>query len=154
MNRKEEYRQKLLDPRWQKRRLEILARDRFQCQNCGDCRSTLHVHHLTYKSGAEGPWDQADHDLVTLCAPCHELEAEDFKENVSCLFAFLADIGVRTSIDFVHLMDGAEQYLWNHANGCKRSECTADQFAYALALAIEGFPQFKDRRSAKGGDYF
>ena len=30
------YSEKLKDPRWQKKRLEILERDNFRCQYCGD----------------------------------------------------------------------------------------------------------------------
>ena len=42
------YYEKLLDPRWQKKRLEILNRDEFKCRSCGDDKSTLHVHHGYY----------------------------------------------------------------------------------------------------------
>lgn len=42
--RRSEYLEKLKDPRWQKRRLEIFQRDEFTCQVCFDTESTLHVH--------------------------------------------------------------------------------------------------------------
>jgi hypothetical protein len=67
------YQKKLLDPRWQKRRLGILQRDTWECQWCGDKKSTLHVHHLYYMQEQE-PWDYPDDGLVTLCAECHEEE--------------------------------------------------------------------------------
>lgn len=69
------YGQKLLDPRWQKRRLEILERDGWKCQepDCGDKTATLHVHHRWYEPGAD-PWDAGDDALVTLCESCHEAE--------------------------------------------------------------------------------
>lgn len=35
MAKKEEYAKKLMDPRWQKKRLEIFKRDGWKCQNCG-----------------------------------------------------------------------------------------------------------------------
>lgn len=69
---KKTYREKLLDPRWQKRRLEILSRDAFTCQHCFDGESTLHVHHRWYVKGE--PWDVPDEALVTLCESCHEEE--------------------------------------------------------------------------------
>lgn len=42
------YIEKLRDPRWQKKRLQILERDGFACQSCYDTETTLHVHHCTY----------------------------------------------------------------------------------------------------------
>jgi len=46
------YRRKLADPRWQKKRLEILERDGFECNSCGDSSTELHVHHTL--DGANG----------------------------------------------------------------------------------------------------
>jgi 5-methylcytosine-specific restriction endonuclease McrA len=65
------YYQKLLDPRWQKKRLEILSRDDFQCQQCGDSKATLHVHHGYYERGLD-PWEYDDDTLHTLCETCHK----------------------------------------------------------------------------------
>lgn len=67
------YAEKLKDPRWQRRRLEILNRDNFTYQKCGDKENTLHIHHRWYKFGKE-PWDYPDEILVTLCEKCHEDE--------------------------------------------------------------------------------
>lgn len=69
------YADKLKDPRWQKRRLEIFKRDGFTCQLCAMNTRTLHVHHRVYESGKE-PWEYADHLLVTLCEVCHKSEGE------------------------------------------------------------------------------
>ena len=62
------YNQKLRDPKWQKKRLEILNRDKFTCRLCSDTKTTLHVHHLKYKGN---PWDVNNEDLVALCEHCH-----------------------------------------------------------------------------------
>lgn len=70
-----DYSEKLKDPRWQKKRLEILARDDFKCQLCGDTKSTLVVHHRDYLPSKE-PWDYPNDLLVTLCEDCHESERE------------------------------------------------------------------------------
>lgn len=80
------YREKLLDPRWQKRRLEILERDGWACRECADASSTLHVHHVAYRSGAD-PWDYPDHMLVALCEECHERVKDDAYDLVSSLCA-------------------------------------------------------------------
>ena len=65
------YSEKLRDPRWQKKRLEVMERDGFCCQRCGDKTKTLNVHHLKY-SKRGNPWDVDARNLVTLCERCHE----------------------------------------------------------------------------------
>ena len=60
--------EKLLDPRWQKKRLLILNRDGFACKYCGETKKTLHVHHDSY---CGDPWDTPDEDLITCCKDCH-----------------------------------------------------------------------------------
>lgn len=67
-----DYLVKLKDPRWQKKRLEILKRDKWTCQSCGDKTSTLTVHHMIYDK--QEPWDMFDEFLITLCEECHQKE--------------------------------------------------------------------------------
>lgn len=67
------YSEKLLDPRWQRRRLEILSRDDFTCRHCESKTRTLHVHHRYYITGRE-PWEYPDVALETLCTDCHGME--------------------------------------------------------------------------------
>ena len=76
-NPKEDYAKKLKHPKWQKKRLQILNRDKFTCKMCGDTETTLHVHHKYYVSGND-PWDYPNTALVTLCEHCHK-EVEDNK---------------------------------------------------------------------------
>src|SRR4051794_36351337 len=66
----------LRDPRWQRKRLEILKRDDFRCQACHDDSSTLNVHHCYYEYDND-PWDYEDKSLVTLCESCHSTETKD-----------------------------------------------------------------------------
>lgn len=61
----------LRDPRWQRRRLEILSKTDFHCDECGSGEKTLNVHHLRYRKGAK-PWEYEDQDLRALCEDCHE----------------------------------------------------------------------------------
>lgn len=65
------YAKKLLDPRWQRKRLEIMQRDDFACRDCSGRNATLHVHHNYYTYGKQ-PWEYPDSALVTLCDGCHE----------------------------------------------------------------------------------
>ena len=83
-DRREAYAEKLRDPRWQKKRLEIFERDDWKCRNCGDTTSTLHVHHRRYAKGRD-PWDYDERELVTLCEECHEVEPEVWNELMVCL---------------------------------------------------------------------
>lgn len=65
------YAQKLRDPRWQKKRLEIFERDQWACTSCGDSTTELQVHHLKYINGKD-PWEYENGNLQTLCSDCHE----------------------------------------------------------------------------------
>lgn len=65
------YFQKLQDVRWQKKRVRILARDDWTCQECGAKDETVHVHHGYYERGRD-PWEYPDESLRTLCKSCHK----------------------------------------------------------------------------------
>lgn len=69
----------LKDPRWQKRKTEILSRDNFTCQLCGDTENTLHVHHKYYLDNHKS-WEYGDNALITLCEDCHSWVHENGNE--------------------------------------------------------------------------
>ena len=46
-----DYSMKLKNPKWQRRKAEIMLRDNFTCQICGDTETTLNVHHIRYVKG-------------------------------------------------------------------------------------------------------
>lgn len=77
------YSEKLKDPRWQKKRLEILERDKWTCRICEDTTSTLVVHHRDYLPGKE-PWEYPDDLLITLCEDCHieEMGREELEQSL------------------------------------------------------------------------
>jgi hypothetical protein len=66
------YSQKLRDPRWQKKRLEVLQSAKWQCEICSDDESTLHIHHKEYFAGRD-VWDYERNQLACLCSNCHEM---------------------------------------------------------------------------------
>jgi len=72
------YSEKLRDPRWQRKRLEIMNRDCFRCQRCHTDTTTLNVHHRAYLKNRD-PWDYQDHMLTTLCETCHERTEANLK---------------------------------------------------------------------------
>lgn len=123
---KTSYREKLLDPRWQKKRLEILSRDGFTCQICGDTETTLHVHHKFYNNGAD-PWEYPDGALVTVCADCHEPEAEATKEVSRTLTTTILSCGANSD----EMLSVARAF-----NSCRR--LTREDFDL-IAYIIEGY---------------
>lgn len=64
------YQRLLRDPRWQRRRLQVLERDGWACREWGDRTSELQVHHEEYLPG-KAPWEVPMRCLVTLCVTCH-----------------------------------------------------------------------------------
>lgn len=67
----------LKHPKWISKKLEIMARDNFECQYCHIAinRSLLDVHHKTYLPGRL-PWQYDNSYLITLCRNCHDREHE------------------------------------------------------------------------------
>ena len=77
------YAEQLKDPRWQRKRLEILERDSFTCTSCGDKEKQLHVHHGAYLSGLK-VWEYDDKMLHTVCVTCHsDISDEIYETNVA-----------------------------------------------------------------------
>jgi hypothetical protein len=58
------------DPRWQRKRLEIMDAAGFKCVQCGADDETLNVHHGYYERDKK-PWEYADRYLRCLCKTCH-----------------------------------------------------------------------------------
>lgn len=120
------YSEKLKDPRWQRRRLEILNRDEFTCRDCGDKENTLHVHHCTRIGGKE-PWEYIDGDLRTLCWKCHE-EREAIEHDVKLEFARLLAMLTHEQISAVMPQIREAQENDGPVNGLV--VVTADEFEY------------------------
>lgn len=59
------------NPLWQKKRLENLQLANYQCVNCGEKDSQLHVHHKQYFKG-RNPWEYENNQLEVLCESCHK----------------------------------------------------------------------------------
>ncbi len=90
------YIEKLRDPRWQKKRLEILSRDNFSCRMC-DCKEkTLHVHHCGYSCDYKNPWEYPGSYLLTLCEDCHDHETQFLKDSKNELLNFCSSYGYTT----------------------------------------------------------
>lgn len=71
------YYELLKHPQWQKKRLLVLQRENFCCEDCGSDEKTLHVHHTYYESGLK-PWEYPGESLHVLCEKCHA-DVQDMK---------------------------------------------------------------------------
>lgn len=126
------YFEKLKDPRWQKKRLEVLQLNDFHCESCGDGESTLHVHHKEYFKGRE-PWEYEASQLAALCEACHaeQHETDDFLKLVC---SFLPMFGPYCRRDAAELLAG-----WSGFNSI--SDVNAGSFSHiagTLANLIDG----------------
>lgn len=128
--KKRTYTEKLLDKRWQKRRLEIFERDEWICQCCFDNdpsnNTTLHAHHRYYLRKKE-PWEYDNDALMTVCDPCHK--------------EITAYVGTFDSVvkGFIHPMDLLEVseafFFFKDAGLCSRAT-TAMLWEIALLLKM------------------
>jgi hypothetical protein len=108
------YAEKLKDPRWQKKRLEIFERDKWTCQACGDTTQTLNVHHRFYKSGLD-PWEYNEVDLVTLCDNCHGIERDqraEWEQSLLLELRYSCFVGDLEKICFALCAKGTLEYLY------------------------------------------
>ena len=94
------YSEKLKDPRWQKKRLQILERDNWTCQICEATDKTLHVHHWQYYRDTE-PWDYDEWLLVTVCDDCHSSE----RDSNLCFHSFVDTILKRSCVGAYEMAD-------------------------------------------------
>lgn len=101
------YREQLLHPNWQRKRLEVLNRDNFRCCMCEDDQTTLHVHHKQYAKGRLA-WEYPNDELVTLCEPCHGAMHEEV--------AILRDVTAKLPVEGDASMSGAAALLGGWAS--------------------------------------
>ena len=120
------YSEKLKDPRWQKKRLEILERDEWKCKKCFDSESTLVVHHLKYEQGKE-PWECDEKYLITLCQSCHDAEFEVRPEYEKMILSILKEKGFMAD-DLYRIVCGLVYFEIKYA-----SEVTASFLEFILS---------------------
>jgi len=81
------YSENYKNPKWQKKRLEVLNRDEFTCQSCHSTEKTLNIHHcVPYRKGAM-PYDYKNDELVTFCEDCHK----EISEKIRYCMAIIMD---------------------------------------------------------------
>ena len=101
------YREKLKDPRWQRRRLEVMQAANWRCQHCGRGSTELHAHHALYIKDRE-PWEYPDKLLVCLCGDCHGEWHSAWDSLVGSLAVLMAHVpGKRVAAVFQHFASEA-----------------------------------------------
>lgn len=132
------YKEKLLDPRWQRRRLEILERDGFKCRLCNDPHTTLHIHHFNYRNIE--PWEYDDEELITFCKHCHAI-AEYYKKHHPNILINRVEKIEQTEFDIKLVMIG------NDSKGCFACEIFKyenDSVSYLMSLDSFGLFRMYD----------
>lgn len=150
---RQEYYEKLKDPRWQKKRLEVLQRDEFMCRKCYDDKSTLNVHHTYYQKGFE-PWEYPLSSLITLCESCHEEERESQYEVETELIQSVRSLGFLNSDihDLARAFQGPAHLL--HANDviCDILQWILSTDSLQRELIDRHFADIKERFGKKVND--
>lgn len=83
------YFQQIKHPNWQRKRLEVLEENNFECINCGAKDQELHVHHPYYRKGAM-VWEYESSELQCLCHKCHK-DAHELDERIKKALALCRD---------------------------------------------------------------
>lgn len=132
---KKNYSELLKDPRWQKKRLEIMQRDDWSCQHCGERESQLHVHHKYYDNG-KYPWDYPDGALITLCDKCHEIQHGDICDFAEIGKVYTYEHGDYTNYMICYDIDVERKliYLFGVDNGSGHESIWFDEFTYDFFL--------------------
>lgn len=98
------YAEQIKSPKWQKKRLEILKRDEFTCQECGNKELTLHVHHKHYNKGAK-IWEYENWELTTLCEICHNIQHNEQKNSKTIIDDIIPECQRETYIEFIEKLN-------------------------------------------------
>ena len=107
MTKKASYKKRLANPRWQRRRLEVLERAGWRCEWCGRGDEELQVHHGYYERERHEPWRYDSMTLYALCDGCHE-RAEKAR---AAVYRKLGYIHPKHYWAVYHLLKDAEELL-------------------------------------------
>jgi len=115
MTKKMTYYEQIKSPLWQRKRLEVLEANDFQCQTCLSVDEELHIHHPLYRRGAM-IWEYKVSELQCLCHKCHkEVHAIDerLKQSMALLCGFhkLRLLGFADAMYGPDVNDESEDYL-------------------------------------------
>jgi hypothetical protein len=135
------YTEKLRDPRWQKKRLEVMERDKWCCQSCRCNDRNLQVHHLFYAK--KDPWDYPDEAYQTLCDLCH-------KERQSLVDSGIERLRVLLGRVDTYLIPDVIESAICYAKELRSPEAVKTPFNKLPITQAEGKAIFAAMRSAAG----
>jgi hypothetical protein len=135
------YRDKLLDPRWQRVRLRVFARDGWSCVACNETTRTLNVHHLRYQAGKD-PWESHPDSLATLCELCHWLVSP------AAAASIMAELGL-TAEELREAAGRVHERLVRWANQ-RRELAEAAHVVSAPRDFVSGCPNWRELRPRAG----
>ena len=115
------------DDRWLRTAKRVRERAGHKCEECGEDKESLHVHHTYYERGRRA-WDYPDESLRCWCTYCHGL-FHDLKDQVNRL------AGGMTIRTFEWLKVAAKQLLWEQQRAALE-ECRPEWWA-AVKAAVE-----------------
>lgn len=107
-------------PQWQRKRLEILERAGFECEDCGAKENTLHVHHSYCERGRK-PWEHPSQNLHWLREDRHK-KAQDRKHLLDRQLGHIALSDMDTLLGF--------------PMGLEAQITVLDVFSYEVAMGI------------------
>jgi hypothetical protein len=144
----EPYSELLKHPKWQRKRLDILERENFTCQECGAKDKTLHVHHGYYRRG-KMPWEYPDESLSCLCDDCHS-RRHQWKHYLDKCVAELPTSRLMRVTGYAVANVGATDGLpiplgpTDHAQGIADFYATEAEHVIALAFDLRNGQRFVD----------
>lgn len=114
------YSEKLKDSRWQKKRLELLEKAKWKCQN-DQCPNesenpNLQVHHKIYLKSTD-PWTYEDWCYEVLCDECHKQAQDRMKSSdiIRAMCPSISDLlsGIRDEIvEGKYSERDVERFFW------------------------------------------
>lgn len=136
------YYELLRDPRWQKKRLEVLSRSNFSCEECCAKDKTLNVHHIQYRKGAK-PWEYDESELASLCEDCHR-DRHDLETQIRAQLARLTREELAFTLGFLR----ARAALNGDADLPLKCESDVDGASKALCSYMPGYELLMEIASA------
>lgn len=142
--------ERLKDPRWQKKRLEILERDGWACKSCWvDQEKMLHVHHKVYRRGLE-PWEYESTDLVTYCEDCHDEVAEVVRELVLTAHSYCDAIHwLKNVTTLTSAISQAQSGNYEELTACLAWSIGDDERLAFIGRLVEHFGYVDEAKSAR-----
>lgn len=136
------YSEKLRDPRWQKKRLEVFSKNDFCCEMCGSSENTLHAHHKEYFKGRE-PWEYEANQLACICETCHKNE-HDEEDSLKLVSSFLNVDGPNNRGEAASLITGYAGFAMGMRKQAHPDEMVVNQPDVYLMGKLASVNQYRD----------